>query len=66
MTHWFIKAGINRGKQVSAGTIGNMNGLSSRELEICPHFSSHGTPIDGGILFLQGVFPSSGHDLTRL
>lgn len=33
MTHWFMKAGTNKRKQVPGETIGNMNGLSSGEHE---------------------------------
>lgn len=65
VTHWFIKAGINRGKQVSAGTMGNLNGLSLRELEFVHILAAIGHPLMVGYCF-NSVFPSSWHDITCL
>lgn len=60
VTHWFIKAGINRRKQVSVQTIGNMNGLSFGELEFVHIFAAMGYPLMVGYCFHRVSFPALG------
>lgn len=60
VTHWFIKAGINRGKQVSVGTMGNMNGLSFGELEFVHILAATGYPLLAGYCFHRVSFPEVG------
>jgi hypothetical protein len=65
MTHWFIKAGVNRGKQVSAGTMGNMNDLPFGELEFVHILAATGHPLMVGYC-LQSLLPSSWQNITCL